>query len=36
MIIEVYNKVIVSLNKTYFNEYYIIFIYLVSESGVIT
>ena len=36
MIIEVDNKVIDSLNKTYLNEYYILFIYLVSESGIIT
>ena len=36
MIIEVDNKVIDSLNITYLNEYYVIFTYLVSESGIIT
>ena len=39
MIIEVYNKVIDSLNRIYLNEYYIVLaIYLcsISEAGIIT
>ena len=37
IIIYVDSKVIDSLNKIYLNKYYIIFfIYLVSESGIIT
>ena len=37
MIIKVDNKVIDSLDRIYLNEYYVLlFIYLVSESGIIT
>ena len=37
MIIKVVNKVIDSLNRIYFNEYYVLlFIYLVRDSGIIT
>ena len=36
MIIKVDNRVIDSLNIIYLNEYFILFIYLVCESGIIT
>ena len=36
MILEVDNKVIDILSRTYLNEHYIILIYLVSEPGIIT
>ena len=36
IIMKVSNKVIDSLNRIYFNEYYILlYIYLVCESGII-
>ena len=37
IIIKVNNKVVDSLNRKYLNEYYItLFIYVESESGIIT
>ena len=36
MTIDVENKVIDNLNRTYLNEYYTLFVYLVSESGITT